>query len=84
MKNNVKNFRILVMAWAAGVWQNAHITRIVPNRARIRRNPNRMIIIAASLNGSPVKFGEQHHPRRYAIPTVTQLVTGLPGRTPPR
>jgi hypothetical protein len=73
MKNNVNHLRILVMAWAAGVWQNAHIIKTVANRARMRLKPNRMIIFAPLPEMAPLKFGEQHHLRRYKITTPAQL-----------
>jgi hypothetical protein len=45
MKNSVKYRRALVSAWAAGVWQRAHITNMVASLDDFRRNPNKMIIV---------------------------------------
>jgi hypothetical protein len=44
-KNKVKYRRVLVKAWAAGVRQAAHITKMVASRDALRRNPNKMIIV---------------------------------------
>jgi hypothetical protein len=76
-KNKVKYRRVLVKAWAAGVRQAVHITKMVARREAFRRNPNKMIIVIP-LHGvvtyrNPTRLGEGNHRMDYGISTLAQL-----------